>query len=157
MQLVSTPWDFPVEEGPRRWNPPESSPASSSSGPGECNRNGQSYCRLWRATANGLEGLAALHNDGLLILDELTQIDPTEAGEAAYLLANGQGKNRASRNGSARQAPRWRLLFMSAGEESLSALMAHAKRKPTAAKRFGWPRSMRTRAQHWHFRGPSRI
>ncbi|MFO3538942.1 DUF927 domain-containing protein, partial [Legionella pneumophila serogroup 1] len=25
-----------------------------------------SYIRLWRSTANGLEGLAALHNDGLL-------------------------------------------------------------------------------------------
>jgi uncharacterized protein (DUF927 family) len=92
------------------------------------------YCRLWRATANGLEGLAALHNDGLLILDELSQIDPTQAGEAAYLLANGQGKNRALRNGSARQAARWRLLFLSAGEESLPALMAHAKRKPTAGQ-----------------------
>ncbi|WP_457589305.1 DUF927 domain-containing protein, partial [Legionella pneumophila] len=49
-------------------------------------------CRLWRSTTNGLEGLAALHNDGLLILDELSQMDPREAGEAAYLLANGQGK-----------------------------------------------------------------
>ncbi|CEK09175.1 DUF927 domain-containing protein [Legionella hackeliae] len=40
-----------------------------------------------------LEGLASLHNDGLLILDELSQMDPREAGEAAYLLANGQGKH----------------------------------------------------------------
>jgi len=59
------------------------------------------YPRLWRATANGLEGLAALHNDGLLILDELSQIDPAQAGEAAYLLANGQGKTRAGRSGAA--------------------------------------------------------
>lgn len=59
-----------------------------------------SYIRLWRATANGLEGLAAMHNDGLLILDELSQLDPREAGEAAYLLANGQGKNRASKLGT---------------------------------------------------------
>jgi uncharacterized protein (DUF927 family)/phage/plasmid primase-like uncharacterized protein len=88
-----------------------------------------SYPRLWRATANGLEGLAALHNDGLLILDELSQIDPKEAGEAAYLLANGQGKARASRTGAARQAARWRVLFLSAGEESLTALMARAGRK----------------------------
>lgn len=87
------------------------------------------YPRLWRATANGLEGLAALHNDGLLILDELSQIDPKEAGEAAYLLANGQGKARASRTGMARQSARWRLLFLSAGEESLTALMARAGRK----------------------------
>ncbi len=88
-----------------------------------------SYPRLWRATANGLEGLAALHNDGLLILDELSQLDPKEAGEAAYLLANGQGKVRASRTGSARQSARWRLLFLSAGEESLSALMARVGKK----------------------------
>lgn len=96
--------------------------------------NPNSYPRLWRATANGLEGLAALHNDGLLILDELSQIDPKEAGEAAYLLANGQGKARASRTGAARQSARWRLLFLSAGEESLTALMARAGRKVNAGQ-----------------------
>lgn len=92
------------------------------------------YPRLWRATANGLEGLAALHNDGLLILDELSQIDPREAGEAAYLLANGQGKARASRTGTARQSARWRLLFLSAGEESLTALMARVGRRASAGQ-----------------------
>ena len=92
------------------------------------------YPRLWRATANGLEGLAALHNDGLLILDELSQIDPREAGEAAYLLANGQGKARASRTGAARQSARWRLLFLSAGEESLTALMARVGKKANAGQ-----------------------
>ncbi len=92
------------------------------------------YPRLWRATANGLEGLAALHNDGLLILDELSQVDPAEAGEAAYLLANGQGKARASRTGAARQSSRWRLLFLSAGEESLTALMARGGRKANAGQ-----------------------
>jgi uncharacterized protein (DUF927 family)/phage/plasmid primase-like uncharacterized protein len=92
------------------------------------------YPRLWRATANGLEGLAALHNDGLLILDELSQIDPHEAGEAAYLLANGQGKARASRSGTARQSARWRLLFLSAGEESLVGLMARAGRRVNAGQ-----------------------
>jgi uncharacterized protein (DUF927 family) len=93
-----------------------------------------SYCRKWRATTNGLEGLAALHNDGLLILDELNQMDAREAGEAAYLLANGQGKARAARNGTARQPASWRLLFLSAGEQSLSALMAQAGKKPTAGQ-----------------------
>jgi len=62
------------------------------------------------------------------------EIDPKEAGEAAYLLANGRGKNRAARNGTARQAASWRLLFLSAGEESLSALMARAGRKSTAGQ-----------------------
>lgn len=96
--------------------------------------NPAAYVRVWRATANGLEGLAALHNDGLLILDELSQCDPREAGEAAYLLANGQGKARAARNGTARASQRWRLLFLSAGEESLTALMARAGKKANAGQ-----------------------
>ena len=92
------------------------------------------YARAWRATANGLESLASLHNDGLLILDELSQCDPKEAGEAAYLLANGQGKARAHRNGTARASLRWRLLFLSAGEESLAALMARSGYKANAGQ-----------------------
>lgn len=96
--------------------------------------NPSTYPRLWRATANGLEGLAALHNDGLLILDELSQMDPKQAGEAAYLLANGQGKVRASRSGAARQSAIWRLLFLSAGEESLTSLMARAGKTANAGQ-----------------------
>lgn len=42
-----------------------------------------------------------LHNDATLILDELAQIDPKQAGDAAYLLANGNGKSRANRAGEA--------------------------------------------------------
>ncbi|HAT2065368.1 TPA: DUF927 domain-containing protein [Legionella pneumophila] len=96
--------------------------------------NPQAYCRLWRSTTNGLEGLAALHNDGLLILDELSQMDPKEAGEAAYLLANGQGKTRASRHGTVKQSSRWSLFFLSAGEESLMSLMARAGQKTNAGQ-----------------------
>ena len=92
------------------------------------------YMRLWRATANGLEGLAALHNDNLLILDELSQIDPREAGEAAYMLANGQGKARASRSGAARQAAQWRVLFLSSGEVSLSTLIASTGKRINAGQ-----------------------
>jgi uncharacterized protein (DUF927 family) len=96
--------------------------------------NPSSYVRLWRGTINGLEALAALHNDGLLILDEISQIDPAAAGDAAYLLANGQGKARANRNGLARAPQRWRLLFLSAGEESLTAIMARAGKKSSAGQ-----------------------
>ena len=92
------------------------------------------YCRLWRSTTNGLEGLAALHNDGLLILDELSQMDPKDAGEAAYMLANGQGKNRASRHGTVKPSFRWSLFFLSAGEESLSSLMARAGQRTNAGQ-----------------------
>lgn len=96
--------------------------------------NPAKYPRLWRATANGLEGLAALHNDGLLILDELSQIDPREAGEAAYLLANGQGKTRAGKTGAARKSASWRLLFLSAGEETLAAMMGKAGKSANAGQ-----------------------
>jgi len=92
------------------------------------------YGRLWRTTSNGLEGLAALHNDNTLILDELSQLDPKQAGEAAYLLANGQGKTRANRNGCARQAARWRVLFLSSGEQSLTDLMTQAGKKTNAGQ-----------------------
>lgn len=88
--------------------------------------NPSTYPRAWRATVNGLEGLAAMHSDGVLILDELSQMDPQEAGDAAYLLANGRGKARASKTGAARTSAHWRLIFLSAGEESLPNLMMRA-------------------------------
>jgi len=84
------------------------------------------YCRAWRATTNGLEGLAVLHNDNTLILDELGQLDSKQMGEAAYMLANGQGKNRSNVSGNARHAARWRLLFLSSGEQTLADLMMQA-------------------------------
>lgn len=92
------------------------------------------YIRLWRTTTNGLEGLACQHSDNVLILDELSQIDPNAVGEAAYLLANGQGKTRATKYGTARPANQWRLLFLSAGEESLLSLASQARRRSTAGQ-----------------------
>ncbi len=90
--------------------------------------------RTWRATANGLEGIAAVHNDRLLILDELSQCDPKQAGEAAYMLANGKGKARASRTGGAREAATWRLLFLSSGEVPLSVHMESAGKRANAGQ-----------------------
>jgi uncharacterized protein (DUF927 family) len=62
-----------------------------------------------------LEAVAESHNDSLLCLDEISQVDSKEAGETAYMLANGHGKSRAQRDGSSRQAALWRLLFLSTG------------------------------------------
>lgn len=82
--------------------------------------------QTWYKTANGVEGVAASHNDNLLILDELSQADPKEAGKVAYMLANGGGKGRAGREGEARQVKKWVLLFLSAGEETLKDLLHKA-------------------------------
>ena len=74
------------------------------------------YLHRWRATTNGLEALASLRSDTLLVLDELSQVDPKEAGEIAYMLANGSGKARAGKTGAVRPRYDWRILFLSAGE-----------------------------------------
>lgn len=92
------------------------------------------YKRSWRFTANGLEGIAALHNDGILILDELSECPAKDAGEAVYMLANGQGKGRATKTGAARQAQSWRLVFLSSGEESLASVMAKSGQQVKAGQ-----------------------
>lgn len=93
---------------------------------------GAEYLQRWRATDNGLEALAAQHSDCLLVLDELSQVDPKAAGEVAYMLANGSGKARANRTGTMRDTASWRLLFLSSGEAGLAEHMAIANRKPKA-------------------------
>jgi hypothetical protein len=70
------------------------------------------FIRSWRATSNGLEAVAELHNDSLLCLDELGQVAPEEAGRAAYMLANGTGKTRMSKAIQVRQSLDWRLVFL---------------------------------------------
>ncbi|MEN9396215.1 MAG: hypothetical protein RLZ81_745 [Pseudomonadota bacterium] len=84
---------------------------------------GSSYRRNWRATGNGLESVAALFNDSLLALDEISQCDPREVGETVYMLGNGQGKTRAARTGGARSVARWRVSILSNGERFIVATM----------------------------------
>lgn len=95
---------------------------------------GPEYMHRWRATDNGLEAVAAGHNDALLVLDELAQVEPRRAGEVAYMLANGTGKHRARRDGLARRAMTWRLLFLSAGEIGLADHMLDAGRLARAGQ-----------------------
>ena len=82
--------------------------------------------KTWRQTDNALEAVAALHSDQLLVLDEIGELDPRVSGSVAYMLANGQGKGRARRDGSARTRVRFRVLFLSSGEVGLHSLVAAA-------------------------------
>ena len=95
---------------------------------------GDQYLHRWRATSNGLEAIAHQHNDGLLVLDELAQVEPREAGAIAYMLANGTGKHRARRDGLAKAAATWRLLFLSAGEIGLADHMREAGKRVRAGQ-----------------------
>ena len=85
---------------------------------------GPSYRRSWRTTSNGLEGAAALFNDSLLALDEISECDPRAVGETVYMLGNGRGKQRAGRTGAARAVTRWRSSVLSTGERSIATTMA---------------------------------
>lgn len=92
------------------------------------------FLQRWRTTDNALEVVAESHNDALLTLDELNQMDPKAAGEAAYMLANGVGKARMDRNAGGRPVKRWRLLFLSSGEIGLAEHMATAQRRVRAGQ-----------------------
>ena len=96
--------------------------------------HGEDFKRTWRATGNGLEGIASQRNDTLLALDEIGEADPREIGAVVYAMANGTGKARASRNGSARAAKRWRVMLFSSGELGLSALMAEGGKRSRAGQ-----------------------
>jgi uncharacterized protein (DUF927 family) len=88
----------------------------------------------WRTTANALEGVALAHNDNLLCLDELKELDPHEAGGVAYMLANGAGKRRGQPHGGTRPRLTWRLLFLSTGETRLEHHIAEAGQRIQAGQ-----------------------
>ncbi|MFQ1823120.1 DUF927 domain-containing protein [Aeromonas dhakensis] len=90
------------------------------------------YSQTWRATGNAIEGIASRRNDALLCLDELGELDGKEAGQVAYMLANGQGKGRSKQDGELRERKAWRLLFLSTGELSLEDHAASAGQRTQA-------------------------
>ena len=85
--------------------------------------HGVEFTLKWNATANGLEGIAALRNDCLLSLDELGQADGTYVGDVVYSVADGIGKQRAGRSSAASKVRRWRVMILSSGEITLETKM----------------------------------
>ena len=75
----------------------------------------------WRATSNGLEGIAGRTSDVALILDELGQLDTREAATSFYMLASGVGKIRMNRNATVQDIKTWRAFIMSSGEMTVEA------------------------------------
>jgi putative DNA primase/helicase len=95
---------------------------------------GHKYIKPWKATDNGLECVAVTHNDMLLILDEIGQMDSKKIGDAVYMLANGMGKTRANIHGAARQSQLWRIGVLSSGEKDLATHMAESNKKMYAGQ-----------------------
>ena len=96
--------------------------------------NSQQVIRQWRATSNALEGIAAMHNDGFLGLDEISQCDPKDVGNTIYMLSNGQGKARMQRTGATKPVTQWRVLFLSNGEKSLDSIMGQIGKRTNAGQ-----------------------
>ncbi|WP_169315566.1 DUF927 domain-containing protein [Thiocystis violascens] len=95
---------------------------------------GATYRRSWKGTANGQEAVAALFNDNLLALDEISEADPREVGSVIYQLGNGRGKQRASRSGAARSVARWRCMILSTGERTIATTMLEGGHRAKAGQ-----------------------
>lgn len=94
--------------------------------------NPRYYICSWRATANAQENIAAQHNHGFAALDEINLANPNTIGDVIYMLADGEGKDRMSKDGNNRPTLRWQLIYLSTGEESLESIQKRAN-KPTKA------------------------
>ncbi len=86
---------------------------------GDPQRDDQTFCRSWNATANGLEGIAAAHNDSVLALDELGKFQGDNFASTIYNLAGSKSKERMAADCSQQKNTSWRLLCLSTGEISI--------------------------------------
>lgn len=88
------------------------------------------FFRTWKSTGNALEHTAYMHNDSFLALDEIGEIaNPKELGNIVYMLANGLGKGRMSKQLAVREIKQWMLNFLSNGERSLKEIMQEQGQK----------------------------
>jgi putative DNA primase/helicase len=92
------------------------------------------FTQTWRATGNALEAIARAHSGTLLALDELGELDAREAGSTAYLLINGQGKARATRDAEVRARSEWRIMLLSSGEIGLGDKIAETGKRAKAGQ-----------------------
>ncbi|MDR1855783.1 MAG: DUF927 domain-containing protein [Desulfovibrio sp.] len=74
------------------------------------------YVSTWRTTDNFLEPLAALHNNMLLCLDEMSVATPEVLAKAAFMFSMGQGKGRMRDDTSARKPLTFNVLWFSTNE-----------------------------------------
>ena len=72
-----------------------------------------------RATANGIEGMAARANGTILALDELAHVTGKELGKVIYSLASGVGKSRMTADAQLRASYTWSTFVVLSAEKSL--------------------------------------
>ena len=88
----------------------------------------------WNATGNGLELAAKSHTDLPLFIDELGQGENARVDfeQVVYMLGNGVGKRRMTKDAKGSTLSNWRLLFLSAGEYTAAQMMERLRRRDVA-------------------------
>jgi putative DNA primase/helicase len=94
----------------------------------------ETFKRSWKATSNGMEATAAMFNDSLLALDEVSECDPKEVGAIVYAIGNGVGKSRANRSGGSKATYQWLVMALSNGERSINDTMSEAGKQTKAGQ-----------------------
>jgi len=92
------------------------------------------HVESWRATDNAMEAVAAAHNDRLMVVDELGQLDVKLLGSIAYMLGNERGKTRMTGAIQVRKPFEWRLLLLSSSELSMSDMMESVGKRSMAGQ-----------------------
>ncbi len=95
--------------------------------------------RKWHSTGNALEATAQMHNDIILCLDEISQVDPSELGNIIYMLSGGQPKARSQIEGGLKKQNTWRVLFLSNGEKTIGQILQQAGQAEKGGQRHRLP------------------
>lgn len=85
---------------------------------------GKAVLKQWKATDNGMEGLAERANGVGLFLDEMTATDAKKLNDIIYMLSSAMGKTRMSSDTMMRKTKTFVLSFLSSGEHSLATQVA---------------------------------
>jgi putative DNA primase/helicase len=91
--------------------------------------NGGESFQSWRVTNNGFEGIAAKNNHSCLIFDDISEVAPDDLDKIIYMAINGNGKQRATKTGTAADLSKWQINLISTGEFSASDYLLTGSRK----------------------------
>jgi putative DNA primase/helicase len=85
--------------------------------------------RSWRATDNGLEAWTSETSDLALYLDEMGQANPHDLANMVYMLGNGAGKGRMSKDAAGREVRYARCNVISTGELTIESAQKSVRKE----------------------------
>jgi putative DNA primase/helicase len=90
---------------------------------------GPASVQTWNMTVNGLEIAASTACDGFLGLDEIKQAAASNLEPMVYMLGNGRGKTRMTKELALRDTLEWVTAIVSTGEFTVDEMMVRIGRK----------------------------